>query len=250
MRRLALAQLFTCALLFGQAGPYERQQVDATAAGRGRALYTQYCVNCHGALAKGTEDAPDLIRSPLVLRDRLGNELTPALQRLPNHKRDLTRAQVTDLTHFLKEQVEATGKNRNPTQPPNVLTGNLEAGRVYFNGAGKCNTCHSPTGDLAGISGRFKDAIDLQQRFLFPRRTKPVQVTVTPAGGQAVTGELVRIDDFNVALRDAAGQSRSFTRTPTLRGDLKDPLTAHNEMLDVFTDRDIHNVVRYLESLK
>jgi len=166
------------------------------------------------------------------------------------YKRDLTRAQVTDLTHFLKDQVESTAKDRNPTQPPNVLTGNLEAGRAYFNGAGKCNTCHSPTGDLKGVGGRFKDAIDLQQRFLFPRRTKPVQVTVTPAGGQAVTGDLSRIDDFNVQLKDAAGQSHSWTRTPTLRIDLKDPLTAHNELLDVYTDQDMHNVVRYLESLK
>ena len=249
-RQQAGVALFACGLVFAQAGPYQRQQVDIAAAGRGRAIYTQYCINCHGALAKGTEDAPDLIRSPLVLRDRLGNELAPAMQRLPNHKRDLTRAQVTDLTHFLKEQVEATAKNRNPTRPPNVLTGNLEAGRAYFNGAGKCNTCHSPTGDLAGIGGRFKDAIDLQQRFLFPRRTKPVQVTVTPAGGPAVTGELIRIDDFNVALKDAAGQYRSFTRTPTLRVDLSDPLKAHNEMLDVYTDRDMHDIVRYLESLK
>jgi len=250
MRRVALLQWLACGLLFGQAGPYERQQVDPDASARGRTLYTQYCVNCHGALAKGTEEAPDLIRSPLVLRDRLGNEIAPALLRLPNHKRDLTRAQVTDLTHFLKDQVEATAKDRNPTQPPNVLTGNLEAGRAYFNGAGKCNTCHSATGDLKGVGGRFKDAIDLQQRFLFPRRTKPVQVTVTPAGGRAVTGDLIRIDDFNVQLKDAAGQSHSWTRTPTLRVDLNDPLTAHNELLDVYTDQDMHDVVRYLESLK
>ena len=250
MRRVALAQLFASGLLLAQAGPYERQQVDAAASGRGRALYTQYCVNCHGALAKGTEDAPDLIRSPLVLRDRLGNELAPALGRLPDHKRDLTRAQVTDITHFLKDQVEATAKNRNPARPPNVLTGNADAGRTYFNGAGRCNTCHSPTGDLKGVSSRIPNPVDLQQRFLFPRRTKPVQVTVTPGGGQAVTGELIRIDDFNVALRDATGQYRAFTRAANLRVDLNDPLATHNALLDVYTDQDMHNIVRYLESLK
>src|SRR6185295_3115904 len=121
------------------------------------------------------------------------------------------KAQVTDLTHFIKDQIEATAKNRNPERPPNVLTGNLEAGRTYFNGAGKCNTCHSPSGDLARVGSRYAP-VDLQQRFLFPRRSKPLQVTVTAAAGQPVTGALERIDDFSVALRDAAGEYRAFPR--------------------------------------
>jgi hypothetical protein len=32
--------------------------------------------------------------------------------------------------------------------------------------------------------------------------------------------------------------------------DINDPLATHNQMLDVYTDQDMHNVVRYLESLK
>lgn len=250
MRRLIVLVLGSfCQHAFGQAGPYVRQEVDNAAAARGRQIYTQFCINCHGALAKGTEQGPDLIRSPLVLRDRLGDQLGPALQKLANHKSDLTQAQVGDLTHFLKDQVEATAKNRNPVSPPNVLTGNAEAGRAYFNGAGKCNTCHSATGDLAGV-GRKYNPLDLQQRFLFPRRSKPMQVTVTAAGGQPVTGSLERIDDFSVSLRDAAGEYRTFSRDKTIKVDVSDPLAAHNQMLDVYTDPDIHNVVRYLESLK
>lgn len=246
MRRVVFT-LLSAVLMCGQAGPTVRQEVDPAAATRGRAVYTRFCVNCHGALAKGTEEAPDLIRSPLILRDRLGSELGPALKRLPDHKRELSNTQVVDITHFLKDQIENTAKNRNPVRPPNVLTGNLEAGRAYFDGAGKCNTCHSPTGDLAGVGRRFPDAVDLQQRFLFPRRTKPVQVTVTPPG---ITGDLVRIDDFNVALKTAAGEYRTWTRTDRLRVDLIDPLKTHNDLLDLYTDQDMHNIVRYLESLK
>jgi len=250
MRRLIFLVLGSfCQHAFGQAGPYVRQDVDPAASDRGKRVYTQFCINCHGALAKGTEQGPDLIRSPLVLRDRLGNEIGPALKKLANHKTDLTNAQVADLTHFLKDQIEATAKNRNPVSPPNVLTGDLEAGRAYFNGAGKCNTCHSPSGDLAGV-GRKYSPIDLQQRFLFPRRSKPLQVTVTPSGGQPVTGSLERIDDFSVALRDATGEYRAFTRGPNVKLDIDDPLTVHNQMLDAYTDQDMHNVVRYLESLK
>jgi len=237
-------------VLFGQAGPYERQKVDATAARRGRAVYTQHCINCHGALAKGTEAGPDLIRSALVLRDRLGSELDPALRRLPAHNAPLTSAQIVDLTHFLKEQVEATAKNRNPNAPPNVLTGDAGAGRAYFEGPGGCIRCHSATGDLAGVGHRYEDAVDLQQRFLFPRRTRPPAATVTPPTGPAITGEIVRIDDFDIAIRDSSGQYHDWTRGPKVRVEIDDPLAMHRELLDRYADQDIHNVVRYLESLK
>jgi len=102
---------------------------------------------------------------------------------------------------------------------------------------------------LAGI-GRKYTPPDLQQRFLFPRRSKPLQVTVTPSGGQAVSGSLERIDDFSVALRDASGEYRAFSRNKNFKVDINDPLTAHVQMLDSYTDQDMHNVVRYLESLK
>lgn len=247
MRCVALAVL-AAAVLLGQAGPTERQKVDPAAARRGRQLYTQYCINCHGSLAKGTPDGPDLIRSPLVLHDRLGNEIGPALKRLPGHKADLSAAQVIDITHFLKEQIEATAKDRNADEPPNVLTGSAEAGRAYFNGAGGCATCHSPAGDLAGFGRRFKDAADLEQRFLFPRA--PVMVKVTPEGSPTVTGQLMRIDDFNISLKDAAGEYREFVRGTNVKVEVDDPLARHHELLDIYTDRDIHNVVRYLESLQ
>ncbi len=180
-----------------------------------------------------------------MMRDRLGSELGPALKRLPGHDAGLGSAQIIDLTHFLKQQIEATAVNRNPEKPPNVLTGDANAGRGYFDRT--CAGCHSATGDLAGIANKFADPMDLQQRFLFPRRTKPQRVTVTPPG---ISGELVRIDDFDVSMRDAAGQLHSWKRSAALRVEVEDPLDRHHELLDVYTDRDIHNVVRYLESLK
>lgn len=189
------------------------------------------------------------MRSALMMRDRLGNELGPALKRMPGHDSGLSAAQVTDLTHFLKQEIEATAVNRNPAKPPNVLTGDADAGRKYFGST--CSGCHSVTGDFAGIGKKFGDPMDLQQRFLFPRRTKPQRVKVTPPGEPTVTGELVRIDDFDVSLRDATtGQFRSWKRTAALRVEVEDSLDRHHELLDVYTDRDIHNVVRYLESLR
>jgi mono/diheme cytochrome c family protein len=130
-----------------------------------------------------------------------------------------------------------------------VLTGDAKQGAAYFSGAGKCTSCHSPSGDLAGI-GRKYDPPTLQQRFLFPQRTRPVTVTVTPPSGSPVTGSLVRMDDFNVALRDPSGQYRSWTRARDLKIEKNDPYAGHTELLDKYTDKDIHNVVAYLETLK
>jgi cytochrome c oxidase cbb3-type subunit 3 len=250
VRRVVAVYALACGLLWGQAGPLARQKVDPAAAQRGRGIYSQRCADCHGAEAKGTDTGPDLMRSPLLMRDRLGSELGPALKRLPGHDSRLGAAQVIDLTHFLKQQIEATAVNRNPVTPPNVLTGDATAGRAYFDGT--CAGCHSVTGDLAGIGKKFGYPLDLQQRFLFPRRSKPQRVTVTPPGvsGELVRGTLIQIDDFDVSLRDAAGQVRSWKRSADLRVEVEDPLDRHHELLDVYTDRDIHNVVRYLESLK
>ena len=252
MRRVVALFALACGWLSeqaaGQAGPLARQKVDAEAAQRGRAVYSQRCADCHGAQAKGTDTGPDLMRSPLMMRDRLGSELGPALKRMPGHDAGLSATQVTDLTHFLKQQIEATAVNRNPVKPPNVLTGDANAGRAYFDQT--CSMCHSVTGDLAGIGKKFADPMDLQQRFLFPRRTRPQRVKVTPPGEATVAGELVRIDDFDVSLRDGAGEFRSWKRNAALQLEVEDPLDRHHELLDVYTDRDIHNVVRYLESSK
>ena len=249
--------LLLAAMFAAQAGPTERQRIDNAAADRGRLLYTQYCINCHGSTAKGTDRGPDLIRSAIVLRDRLGNGIGPAARKGPDHQAHqatLTDPQVVDLSHFLHQRVESIASNRNARGSLNVVTGNAEAGRAYFNGAGKCNTCHSPTDDLAGIATRIPVPVNLQQRFLFPALTrggpKQVEVTVTPDGGKQVSGALVRIDTFNVSLRDASGEYMTIRRGANVKVEVRDPLAVHHELLDQYTDADMHNILAYLETLK
>lgn len=247
-------KLMLAAVLGLQAGPTERQRIDTAAAGRGRVVYAQHCINCHGSNAKGSDNGPDLIRSTVVLRDRLGNGIGPALKKGGRHPAGLAANEIVDLSHFLHERVESIASNRNPRGPLNVLTGNAEAGRAYFNGAGKCNTCHSPAGDLEGIATRIPADVNLQQRFLFPSLTrggsKQVEVTVTWPDGRTLAGTLVRIDTFNVSLRDAAGDQRTVPRTANVKIQVRDPLAAHHELLDQYTDDDMHNILAYLETLK
>ena len=75
-------------------------------------------------------------------------------------------------------------------------------------------------------------------------------VTVTPASGAPITGVLLHLDDFNVALRDGAGEYRSFKRTPALKVVKNDPAEVHHELLDRYTDKNMHDIVAYLETLK
>ena len=114
---------------------------------------------------------------------------------------------------------------------------------------------------MAGIGKKY-DPVTLQQKFLFPRSfgfsrgggsmtpPKPTKVTVTPASGQAVTGTLVHLDDFHVTLRDDAGDNHSWARNASLKVAVDDPYAAHIALLDKFTDKNIHDVVRFLEGLK
>jgi len=251
---MVLFNLLLATLLAAQAGPTERQRIDNDAAGRGRLVYTQYCINCHGSTAKGSDSGPDLIRSVVVLRDRFGDGIGPALKKGAGHPANLTDAQIVDLSHFLHQRVEAIASNRNARGPINVLTGEIEAGRTFFYGSGQCNTCHSPTGDLQGVATRIPVPVNLQQRFLFPTLprggSRQVEVAVTPQNGPAVSGTLVRIDTFFVSLRDASGDQKTFKRSPDVKVEVRDPLAFHHQLLDRITDTEMHNVVTFLETLK
>jgi cytochrome c oxidase cbb3-type subunit 3 len=77
-----------------------------------------------------------------------------------------------------------------------------------------------------------------------------VTVTVTPPGGQAVTGTRIDADDFYVTLRDASGVIRTIKRTPGTTVTTNNPLQFHIDLLDRITDTQMHDVVAYLETLK
>lgn len=255
------------------AGAADSHVVDDAAADRGKSIYIAECITCHGVKARGgnpnlprDQQGPDLIRSVMVLHDRYGNEIGPFLAKghpLQSGRpaASLKSEQVSDLAHFLHQKIYNTLRSGSELQIQNVLTGNAKAGAAYFNGAGKCNTCHSPAGDLKGIGRRY-DPPTIQSKFLFPRtvgfgrggsagaKEKPVTVTVTQPNGEATSGTLVSLDDFNVALRDSQGTYRSFKITDSLKVVKHDPYAMHVALLDQYTDKDIHDIVAYLESLK
>jgi cytochrome c oxidase cbb3-type subunit III len=237
---------------------------DPAAVERGRKAFATYCAGCHGVAAKGGPGAPDLVRSLLVLDDEKGILIAPVIREgrpdkgMP--KLNLTEAQISDIVAWLHVQTYAAG-HRTTYEFKDVLTGNAEQGKSYFNGAGGCSSCHSVTGDLAGIAAKM-DPISLQSLWLQPRPTgrrgasshspgATPTVTVTLPSGETFSGTVDHIDDFTVSLRDSKNQFHSFTRNgDTPKVEVHDPLQAHTDMLRKYTDADIHNVTAYLATLK
>ncbi len=234
---------------------------DPAAAARGQKLFLQSCGFCHGSKATGAE-GPDLLRSTVVLHDEKGELIRPVVLKgrpdkgMPSFS-GMTDAQIYDIAEFLHARVEEAA-NRFGYKVQNVVTGNAKAGEAFFNGAGRCATCHSVSGDLSHIGSRFEPA-DLQGQFLYPSQSfeagdnsrKPARetITVTLPSGESVTGTLKRIDDFEVSLWDSSGEYRSWPRT-SAKVEIKDPLRGHRELLAKYTDADMHNLLAYLVTLK
>lgn len=248
----------------GRPGPAEGHgPSDPKAVERGKSQFVATCGFCHGANATGGESGPDLIRSVVVSHDKAGDAIGPViLNGRPDKgmpKFAMSKEQIADIAAFLHQKAEEKS-NRGAYQIQNVVTGNARAGGTYF--SAHCASCHSPTGDLAHVASKY-DPVALQSRFLYPRGRRfpgrapveastPSKVTVTEPSGKKVTGTLVHVDDFNVSLRDSEGEFHSWLRdrTPGLQVEIQDPLSGHAELLDEYSDADMHNILAYLETLK
>lgn len=218
------------------------------------ALFQQNCAFCHGRDAQGGETGPDLTQSRLVRRDRTGDAIAKVIREgRPDNKMpafNFSTQEIRSIIAFIHErQAEAVSHpgGRRGVSVDDLQTGNAEAGRRYFEGAGGCAKCHSPTGDLAGIASRF-EGLELEERMLYPERVKN-QVTVTLPSGEKISGTLAYRDEFTIALRDANGVYRSWS-TNRVRYTVHAPVEAHVDLFSKYTDDDIHNLMTYLQTLR
>ncbi len=240
----------------------QRAPEDPAMVERGKTLYGINCAFCHGSDARGGETGPNLLRSQLVLNDQHGELMIPVVQNgrpergMP--KLDLTVAQIRDVAAFI-HSFKVGGYDISRIVPPSILVGEAKAGEAAF--ASLCAGCHSVTGDLKGIGGRFLDAKVLQQTWLMPGSGRgggaltlnvpPTTATVTLASGEKVEGRLGRIDDFVVTLTQTDGTYRSFRRDgDTPKVEIHDPLQPHRDLLGKYTDEQIHDLTAYLVTLK
>ena len=258
MRTIPCVLMITASLAFAQpprpatqpAKPVQTFPAELVKTGEG--LFVQHCAFCHGRDTGGGESGPDLTRSKLVADDAGGSQIGPVVR---NGRNSMPRFTVTDqelsgLVAFIitqKNIAESQTGGRKGVDPKDLATGNIDKGKQYFNGASKCNSCHSPTGDLAGVATR-NPGLRLMQRLMYPRGAK-VKMTVTLPSGEIVSGTRAYVDEFTVALRDSSGRYRSWPAAK-VKIQTDDAAEAHVDLLAKYTDDDIHDLMTYLMTLK
>ena len=147
---------------------FQRPPADPAVIARGQALYGIRCAGCHGAdLRGGDQGGPNLLRSEVVLMDQKGEGIMPIIQNgrqspgMPGMPPvPLPPDDILAVAEYLHSVLASAGRQGRPpvsATPPvlNVLVGDIEAGRAYFNA--KCSSCHSVTADLKGIATRVTD---------------------------------------------------------------------------------------------
>ena len=221
---------------------------------RGQTVFASQCGFCHGRDAMGGETGPDLTRSPLVRDDVGGDKIGPVVRDgrvdkgMPAIR--LSDADLLAAVAYVKSQRAKSDSpgGRRSVNDADLASGNADAGRQYFNGTGRCATCHSPTGDLAGVATRVK-GLELLQRMLYPSNGKGATVAVTLKSGEKISGALAYRDEFTIALTDESGRYRSWPASQ-VTFTVNNPLDAHAEQLGRYSDEDMHNVLAYLRSLR
>ena len=220
----------------------------------GGALFQQNCAFCHGRDAQGGETGPDLTRSQIVLADVNGDKISQVVREGRLEKKmpafNFSSQELLSLVayiHFRETAAKAQKGGRRGVDVADLQTGNVQAGKTYFNGAGGCSKCHSPTGDLAGIASKF-EGLRLEERMLYPRDAKSTVVVTTPSG-KKYEGTLAYKDEFTIALTDS---DKTYHSWPTDRVKFKvdSPVEAHVEQFPKYTDDDVHNLMAYLQTLK
>jgi cytochrome c oxidase cbb3-type subunit 3 len=236
------------------------QNYSADQVREGEVRFGSQCGFCHGKDAAGGETGPDLTRAELVAQDSHGDKLIPVIRAgRPNAGMpafpNLTDGELNAVVAFLHTQMDKfaeLGGGRRSVEPSDLATGNAAAGRDYFQGAGKCSSCHSATGDLAGIAKKYQ-GLTLLRRMLYPTGMGPAATTGTATftlrSGQTVVAPLVSFDDFSVTVLDPLGARQTY-QLSAVKVKADDPLDAHFVQLGKYTDADMHNVYAYLETLK
>jgi cytochrome c oxidase cbb3-type subunit 3 len=236
---------------------------------RGKTLYAVTCSACHGVDLRGGQlGGPNLLRSQLMLNDQHGELLLPVIRGSRAEKGmppiPMSDDDVKAVAEFIHSVMAASrGQGAPPggdTPPPDPVVGDAAAGQAYF--AARCGSCHSATGDLQGIATRVPDPRMLQNLWVSGgggrggwggrgAAAPTATVTVALPSGEKLEGELVRIDDFVVTVKQADGSVRSVRRDGDLpKVTIQDPLEPHRALLTVYTDKDMHDVTAYLVTLK
>jgi hypothetical protein len=167
----------------------------------------------------------------------------------------LTDAQLTDIAEFMHLQVEMVA-NRGAYKVLNIVVGDPNNGKAYV--TAHCMSCHTAE-TFAHIGSKFRAPDQLQRGWIWPSRSAnpslAVTATVTMPDGGTVFGRVTQISDFKLTLIDQTGAKHTIDldNKPNVaipKVAMKDPLAPHQELIMTLTNRDMHDVTAYLDTLK
>jgi len=220
----------------------------------GGTLFLQNCAFCHGKDTSGGESGPDLTRSKLVMGDKNGEAIGQVVRTGRQEKGmprfNLSDAEIVNLVAFIHAQQDAAmsqSGNRKGVDEADLKTGNVDAGKRYFETTGGCTACHSVTGDLAGVATRYT-GLQLMEQMLYPRNPK-ITVSVKTASGQSYDGPLEYQDEFHIGMKDSFGTYHSWP-VSAITYQVHNPALKHVEIMSRYTDKDMHDVLAYIQTLK
>ena len=238
---------------------------------RGKGLYETNCASCHASDLRGGDKGTNLLRSGTLHNDKQG-ELLAAAVKQHEPPFNFIMDDVLAMEGYLHSILATMGgqgspPGRNPTGVElNVLVGDPAGGSKFFDTL--CSKCHSISGDLKGIGGRFPDARALQNAWVGGSSGRfgggggrgggggGNPATVVMADGSKVEGTLIRKTDWLVVLLMADGSRKTIARNPDTglpRVDVKDPQEGHKKMvleLDDPANKKMYDITAYLWSIK
>ena len=216
----------------------------------GRRVYAERCVGCHGADARGTDQAPGLAGNSR-LRNQSVRKLSDLIRNgipgtgmppfaLPAQELDA----LANFVHSLNGEAAASN-----------VPGNPEAGEQFFFAKGQCASCHMVSGrgepigpDLSNL-GHSMTVNQIRSALLQPDRNITPgyeQATVQLRDGKSVRGFVRSRSNFDIRLQDFQGkfhllQEGQIAAIQDEKGSPMPPVKASAE--------ELQNLIAYLSRL-
>ena len=250
-RRLFVGAALCLIAGIGQGQAQDHTQYEPADIEYGLGVYLEQCAACHGEAGDGVAGVD--LRSGRLRRAALDRELIQLIRSgIPGTGMlafDLDTAEMTGIVAYL----------RNMTYEIDAATlGDAARGRVIFEGAGDCLSCHRLQGrglrngpDLTRI-GSVRPLSALRRSLLDPTGTmRPIDrpVELVTADGTRVTGRRLNEDTYTVQILDDEARLRSFDKADLreFRVIEQSPMPAYGGRLDA---AELADLLAYLVSLK
>jgi putative heme-binding domain-containing protein len=228
----------------------------------GQALFRGLCSGCHGGAGRGGK-GPDLTDDRWIHGDTdadIARVIREGVAKTTMKKlgESLKEEQIKKLVAYIRSLARAPGES---TWKP-YISGDPKAGRRLFfdaNGKAQCAKCHT----IGGEGGRIGPPLDriasrrsaefIMESILQPSKEIDPEyeaVQVVTAQGLLIVGLRVNETNFSIQLREENGRFHSFLKRDLDAFEvLKKSLMPEN-VADVLTVRELHDVFAYLMTLE